>query len=58
MNCERCSTVSGEMAGFRVRSEILDLKVCLACAVQAQALNLRVESLPAPNPQKKPPIAA
>lgn len=57
MKCERCSAVANEETAFRVRSEIIDLKVCLACAMEAKALNLSVES-PALQPARNSGIAA
>jgi hypothetical protein len=38
--------MSGEEAVFRVRSEIIDLKVCCQCAEEARNLGLQVEPLP------------
>jgi len=36
----------GEKAAFRIRSDILDLKVCRRCALEARELRLQVEPLP------------
>jgi hypothetical protein len=45
MKCERCSSISGEEAVFRVRSDIIDLKVCCRCASEARNLGLQVKPL-------------
>ena len=45
MTCERCNSMSGEEAAFRVRSDIIDLKVCRRCASEAGDLALQVEPL-------------
>jgi hypothetical protein len=45
MRCERCNSMSGEEAVFRVRSDIIDLKVCCRCATEAENLRLQVEPL-------------
>jgi hypothetical protein len=37
--------MSGEEAVFRVRSDIIDLKVCCRCATEAENLRLQVEPL-------------
>jgi hypothetical protein len=46
MNCERCNSLWASEAIFRIRTDILDLKVCRQCAKEARALGLLVESLP------------
>jgi hypothetical protein len=43
MECERCLT--GEEAQYRARSDILDLKVCGACAADGKRLGLAIEVL-------------
>jgi len=43
MNCERC--LRAERAEYRVYSDIVDLKVCAACASEAWWLGLSVEVL-------------
>jgi len=43
MNCQRCSR--GEEASYRVRSDLIDMKVCAACADEARRLGLAVEVL-------------
>lgn len=48
MNCERCNSLWGSEGVFRIRTDILDLKVCRQCAKEALALGLLVESLPDP----------
>jgi hypothetical protein len=45
MKCERCLSTDGKNAEFRVRSDILDLKVCPRCAVEARVLGLAIEPL-------------
>ena len=36
MKCQRC--LSGEEASCRVRSEVIDMKVCAVCADEARSL--------------------
>jgi hypothetical protein len=43
MKCERCLSMDGKNAEFRVRSDVIDLKVCPRCASEARALGLAVE---------------
>ena len=43
MNCQRCSR--REEASYRVRSDLIDMKVCAACADEARRLGLAVEVL-------------
>ena len=43
MNCPRC--VRREEASYRVRSDLIDMKVCAACADEARSLGLAVEVL-------------
>ena len=43
MECQRCLT--GKEAKYRVYTDIIDLKVCEACADVALQLGLAVESL-------------
>ena len=43
MKCQRC--LSGEEASCRVRSEVIDMKVCAVCADEARRLRLTVEAL-------------
>jgi hypothetical protein len=45
MNCERCDSMWGEEAAFRIRSDILNLKVCGQCAKEASDLQLMVKPL-------------
>ncbi len=45
MNCERCNSMWGAEAAFRIRSDILNLKVCGQCAKEASNLHLTVEPL-------------
>jgi hypothetical protein len=42
MECQRCLT--GEEARYRVHSDIIDMKVCEACAGAALELGLVVEA--------------
>ena len=42
MQCERCR--SGAEAIFRVRSDILDMVVCAACAAEARTIGIPVEA--------------
>jgi protein-arginine kinase activator protein McsA len=42
MKCERCLR---EEAKFRVRTDLIDMKVCAACAAEARRLGLAVEIL-------------
>ena len=53
MNCERCNSFWGGEAIFRIRTDILDLKVCPHCAKEARALGLPVESQPGTAATKK-----
>jgi hypothetical protein len=43
MKCQRC--MRGEEATYRVRSDVIDMKVCAACADEARRLGLAVEAL-------------
>jgi hypothetical protein len=43
MKCQRC--LSGEEASCRVRSDVIDMKVCAVCADEARRLRLTVEAL-------------
>jgi len=45
MNCERCNSMWGAEAAFRIRSDILNLKVCGQCTKEASDLHLSVEPL-------------
>ena len=45
MNCERCSSMWGGEAVFRIRSAILNLNVCGQCAKEARDFGLLVEPL-------------
>jgi hypothetical protein len=44
MKCERCSRDEAT-ASFRVFSQIIDMKVCAACADEARKLGIDVEPL-------------
>ena len=43
MKCQRCCR--REEATYHVRSDIIDMKVCAACAEEARRLGLAVEVL-------------
>ena len=43
MKCERCR--GREEAAYRVRSDVIDMKVCGPCAVEAARLRIAVELL-------------
>ena len=43
MKCQRCLT--GQEATYRVRSDVIDMKVCAACADEAGRLRIAVEVL-------------
>ncbi len=62
MTCERCNSISVDEAVFRVRSDIIDLKVCCECAKEARDLRLHVKPLAkgmaAPAANKAVPAAA
>jgi hypothetical protein len=43
MKCQRCC--GREEAAYRVRSDVIDMKVCAACADEARRLGIAVEVL-------------
>jgi hypothetical protein len=43
MKCQRCWRI--EAATYRVRSDLIDVKVCAACAEEARRLGIVVEAL-------------
>jgi hypothetical protein len=43
MKCQRCC--GREEATYRVRSDVIDMKVCAACAAEARRLRIAVEVL-------------
>jgi hypothetical protein len=43
MECQRCST--GKEAKYRVYSDVIDMKVCAACADEARRLGIALEAL-------------
>jgi hypothetical protein len=43
MKCKRC--VSGEEAKYRVYTELMEMKVCAACADEARRIGIAVEVL-------------
>ena len=45
MICQRCNGMRGEPAVAIIRSDILNLKVCRHCALEAAVLGLRVEPI-------------
>ena len=53
MNCERCSSMRGGEAVFRIRSDVLNLNVCGQCAKEAGDLGLLVEPLSDARPSRE-----
>ena len=51
MECERCFT--GEEAKYRTYTDIIDMKVCVACADRARKLGIAVEALVAQGKNKR-----
>lgn len=49
MKCQRCSSLWGNQAVARIRSEIIDLAVCGQCAKEAWDLGLGYELLAEPS---------
>lgn len=49
MKCQRC--LRGEEATYRVHTDLIDIKVCTACADEARKLGIAVEVLD-PKPEK------
>ena len=45
MQCQRCLSAHGEVAEYRVRTEVIDDKVCSKCADDARAIGLNVTPL-------------
>jgi len=43
MKCERC--LRDEQATYQVHSDLIDMKVCAACAAEARRLGIAVEVL-------------
>ena len=43
MKCQRC--LRGEEATYRVYTDVIDMKVCAACADEARELGIAVEVL-------------
>jgi hypothetical protein len=59
MNCDRCKSFRGGEALFRIRTDIINLNVCEACAEEARDLGLPVEPLSAAKPAaEKKDVAA
>ena len=52
MNCQRCC--GREEAVYRVRSDAIDMKVCVACADEARNLGLVVEVLGGESDRRPP----
>jgi hypothetical protein len=52
MKCQRCE--SGNEAGFRVVSEVLDMKVCADCAAEAREIgtSLKIVEIAKPNRER------
>ena len=38
MKCERCLSLYGEIAEYRLRTDVMDIKVCGKCADEARAI--------------------
>jgi hypothetical protein len=53
MICERCNAIAGEPVVARVRSDVIDLKVCRHCAKAARDLGLVIEPLAAHSPAEQ-----
>jgi len=51
MNCQRC--LRNEAATYRVFTDILDMKVCPACADEARKLGINVELLDSGEEKKR-----
>jgi len=45
MKCQRCLSLRGEEATYRVFTELIDMKVCAACADEARKLRIHVALL-------------
>ena len=45
MKCDRCLSINGKDAECRVRTDVIDLKICRDCAADARALGLKVEPM-------------
>jgi hypothetical protein len=45
MNCQRCTTLRNDPAVARIRTEIMDLRVCARCAEEAAVLGLHCEAI-------------
>jgi hypothetical protein len=45
MTCQRCDSMWGDEATFRIRTEMLDMKVCGKCAKEALTLGLFTERI-------------
>lgn len=45
MTCQRCDSMWGDEATFRITTEILDMEVCEKCAQEALKLGLLAEPL-------------
>ena len=52
MNCERC--LRGEEAQYRAYSDIIDMKVCGACAAEGRRLGLSIEVFDPLHPPLRP----
>ena len=53
MKCQRCC--GREKAVYRVRSDVIDMKVCAACADEARRLGIAVEVLGGGGREKSEP---
>lgn len=45
MNCERCQPFCRKIAEYRVRTDIMNLKVCRQCSDEARAIGLKATPL-------------
>ncbi len=45
MKCQQCLSPRGELAEYRVFSDIINVEVCLKCAEKAQIIGLKTIKL-------------
>jgi hypothetical protein len=55
MNCQRCWGI--EEAAYRVRSDLIDMKVCASCAEEARRLGISVGVLDCGATEEHSPIS-
>jgi len=58
MKCDRCLSAHGGVAEFRVRTDVIDDKVCSRCADEARAIGLSVTKLDEEEAQARDDIAS